>query len=152
MTDMPSGVQIEQAWGGVGAMRSRVRSLQREQLDTEARGRLTRDAQVQDNCTVQGSIECPLVGESAGNPLASRVDFGRVRFTSKPVFTYGARIPGRTELILGGAYVDDSSWEADARGLYKAAWVVCLYVGAAVTATSMSVDYVFTGPALRGAS
>jgi hypothetical protein len=152
MSDMPTAVQIEQQFGGVGALQSRIRTLQREQLDTEARGRLTRDAQVQDNCTVQGSLTCPLTGEAAGTPVAVRVDFGRIRFTSRPVFTYGARVPGRSELLLGGAYVDDTAWESDAKGLYRAAWVVCLYVGTPLSATSMTIDYLFCGPALRGAS
>src|SRR5680860_1481612 len=49
---MPSAVEMENAFGGRG-VHATTHDAHRAQLDDDRRGRLMREAQVMDNCTVQ---------------------------------------------------------------------------------------------------
>jgi hypothetical protein len=150
MIDMPSRVDIENRFGSVTGMAASVKSRQREALDQEARGRHTREAQVQDNCSVQASVLCPLGGTGTGTPVGTWVDFGRIAFTSRPNVAVGAATgwgSKSVEAVFGLARVDE--WKVVA-GLYRSAYVVCGYIGSpSATAGSMDIDVTFIGPALR---
>ena len=61
MSDMPNAVQLEQSMGKGGAAKATSTMLS-ELRDEERRGRLTRDAQIEENCMVAAPFEVEAFG------------------------------------------------------------------------------------------
>jgi hypothetical protein len=146
---MPTVAQVNRALGG--NVHALTRNAHAEQRAADDAARREREISPSGNETVSGSVVCPLTSSSAdGTPMSVRVPFGRIAFTGKPSFLGGGgKLNGSSEAIWGLVRVDDTSWETDAAGLYRAVSVVAGYVGTPVYATSITIDYLFIGPALR---
>jgi hypothetical protein len=152
MMDMPNQAEIEQQFGSAQNQASRLRSIHREQLDAEARGRHMREAQVAENCAHTATVPCPLTGAGTGQAVVTqRIDFGRLLFTDRPRVAVGPRLVGAIEGVFGCGSIADDTWETDAKGFYRAVSVFCGYLGTPIAATVVHIDFTFTGPALRGA-
>jgi hypothetical protein len=147
---MPTVAQVNRVLGK--NMHAVIRSAAQEQRMAEISDRRQREIQPTGNESVQGTINCPVVvGGEAGDQVPVHVSFGRMGFVERPVFVYGSRLSGSAEVLFGVARVDDATWEVDGAGLYRGVSVICGYVGTPVAATNISIDYLFIGPALRGA-
>lgn len=145
---MPTVAQVNRALGK--NVHTTIRSAHAEQRAADDAARRQREAQPSGNETVSGSIVCPLAGTGAGTPVSTRVTFARMGFLEKPAFLCGSRmVGGASEAVFGLARVDSGTWETDAAGLYRGVSIVAGYIGTPVLATSITIDYLFIGPALR---
>ncbi|MCL5942136.1 MAG: hypothetical protein M1325_01175 [Actinobacteria bacterium] len=88
---MPTQIELEQTFGGAGPA-ARTRSIHQDLREEEARGRLMRSAQVDDNCRVSTTITATFSGDAAatGRYLTGWIEFGRIRFLGVPDFTTGS--------------------------------------------------------------
>ena len=161
---MPSTVEMEQAGGA--AVHAQTKSTQRQLQEQERSSRLMRDAQPKDNCTVQADIVAEFDSDaSSGVFVSDWIEFGRLCFTQKPVFTTGSERMAQTadspELNEEATNFDPDKhftmpcaamvlrWRIDNKGFYRAARVLCYALGDVPEGYKAIVGCLFTGTAIR---
>ncbi|MHB8867425.1 MAG: hypothetical protein ACYC8U_01190 [Thermoleophilia bacterium] len=159
---MPSKTELQETFGGRGP-HAATRSIHADLREEERRGRLMRDAQVQDNCTVQ--VEVPADFGAAEGPVISEwLDFGRVRFVKRPILTSGSMrlaLTGEPTLDAEASNFDSAlhfavpcaaqvlRFRTDARGFYSGAKVLLFALDAVPEGFQALVFCLFSGPAVR---
>jgi|GEM_PF-4248379 len=162
MPRMPSKTELQETFGGRGP-HAATRSIHADLREEERRGRLMRDAQVQDNCTVQ--VEVPAdFGTAAGPVISEWLDFGRVRFVKRPILTTGSMrlaLPGEPTLNAEASNFDPVlhyavpcaaqilRFRTDGRGFYAGAKLLLFALGPVPDGFQALVFCLFTGPAVR---
>lgn len=162
MPRMPGKTELEETFGGRGP-HAATRSVHADLREEERRGRLMRDAQVQDNCTVQ--VEVPAdFGAAAGPVISEWLDFGRVRFVKRPILTSGSMrlaLTGEPTLDAEARNFDPALhfavpcaaqvllFRTDTRGFYSGAKVLLFALDAVPEGFQTLVFCLFTGPAVR---
>jgi hypothetical protein len=165
MPTMPSHVEMEELGGRV--VHTRTKSLHEALLGQERAGRLMRDAQVKDNCTLYFEIPAVFEGDAAaqGVFVSDWIEFGSLNYVRKPMFTTGSERQaqeGETPELNAEATNFDPSrhftmpcaamvlrYRTDEKGFYRAAKVLCFALGAVPEGYRALVHGVFTGPAIR---
>ena len=162
MPRMPSKTELAETFGGRGP-HAATRSIHADLRQEERRGRLMRDAQVQDNCTVQVELPADL-GASEGSTISEWIDFGRVRFVKRPILTTGSmRLALAGEPTLDGEAANYDPvlhfavpcaaqvlrFRTDARGFYSGAKVLLFALGPVPDGFQALVFCLFSGPAVR---
>ena len=162
---MPTKVEMEQAGGS--KVHSRTKSVHEHLMGQELSGRLMRDAQVKDNCTVQVEITAVFDADvsQAGVFVSDWIEFGRICYVQKPVLTTGSERMAQTadspELNEQATNFDPVKhftmpcaamvlrWRIDEKGFYRAAKVLCYALGSVPEDYRAIVGCLFTGPAIR---
>ena len=165
LSDMPNAVQLQQSMGKGGAAKATSTMLS-ELRDEEQRGRLVRDAQVQDNCIVAAQFEATFAAASAesGQTVSDWIDFGRIKFTEAPAIGCGSfrlKQAGETALDAEASNYDPAvhvtvpcvamglKWRQDATGHYIGAKVLAFALDSVVDGYKVLMSVSFTGPAVR---
>ena len=161
---MPSAVEMENAFGGRG-VHAMTHDAHRAQLDDDRRGRLMREAQVMDNCTVQIWVPAVFSADKATTGQTTDfISFGRIRFTQKPVpsggGTEGLLQPGEPDDGTEGEAYDPQlhyrvpcaavvhKWRRES-GLFIAAKLLLFALAQVPEGYRANVGVTFTGPAIR---
>lgn len=164
---MPTSLELRGAFGGRGVS-GQAANVFRQLRDEEQRGRKLRESQVQDNCSFQWSQVATFDAEALekGMIVTDWIQFGTLRFTTKPVFLTGSEWltqggeppmdPERNDLdpavnavIPGGAMV--VAYKTDERGLYQAAKLVLYAYGSVPSGYRVNINGLWVGPAVRKA-
>lgn len=162
MPRMPGKTELDETFGGRGP-HAVTRSIHADLRDEERRGRLMRDSQIQDNCTVQ--VEIPANFADAEGPVISEwIDFGRVRFVKRPIMTSGSMrvaLEGEPTLDAEAANFDPAlhfsvpciaqvlRFRTDRRGFYSGAKLLIFALDSVPADFQALVFCLFTGPAVR---
>jgi hypothetical protein len=162
---MPTEVELEQAFGAASAGATTRTTL--EQLrNEERRGRLMRDAKVEENCVVQAQFVATYKSTSAesGQVVSEWIDFGRIKFTERPALLGGSfRLAqnGEPELSEDASNYDPDvhisvpcvpmglKWRQDPNGYYTGARVLAFALAAVEDGYRALVSVAFVGPAIR---
>lgn len=163
MPRMPSQTELDETFGGQGP-HAATRSIHADLRAEERRGRLMRDAQIQDNCTVQMEIVADFDQAADGFLMSDWIDFGRVRFVKRPIMTVGSMrmaIEGEPTLDAEASNFDSAvhfavpcsaqilRFRTDNRGFYSGAKLLLFALDAVPTDFQALVFCLFTGPAVR---
>ncbi len=162
MPRMPGKTELDETFGGRGP-HAVTRSIHADLREEERRGRLMRDSQIQDNCTVQ--TEIPGTFDETGAPVVSDwIDFGRVRFVKRPILTTGSmRLALEGEPTLDGEASNFDPvlhysvpcaaqvlrFRTDARGFYSGAKLLLFALADVPEGFQTIVFCLFSGPAVR---
>lgn len=161
---MPSQVELNQYLGPGGAMASTSSGLARLR-DEERRGRLMRDAKVEENCMVAAQFVASFTGSAASGQVTSDwIDFGRIRFVERPAIVGGSFRLAQT----GDAQLDEEAsnydpdthesvpclpmgliWRTDGRGNYTGAKVLAFALAEVTDGYKALISVIFIGPAVR---
>ena len=163
---MPTAVELEQAFGAAGAQAT-TRSTLEQLRDEERRGRLMRDAKVEENCVVQAQFVATYKSASAesGQVVSEWIDFGRIKFTEAPAITGGSfrlQQTGETELDAEASNYTPAThftvpcipmglkWRMDpANGHYTGAKVLAFALDSVPEGYKALVSVAFIGPGVR---
>jgi hypothetical protein len=161
MADMPSSVELEQAFGSAGA-HSVTEPLLKQLREQERSGRLVRDAKVEDNCMVAAEMTVEFTGGGTmpASMASDWIDFGRIKYVQRPVFTSGCTRLGGEQLpadFSGFALETQETVPCQPvvigyrmeRGLYTGAKVVVFALDAVTAGFRASVGLLWVGPAVR---
>ncbi len=160
---MPSAVQLRAAFGGRDPHQE-TRNMHQELLEQERRGRLMRDAQIQENCTFAAHARARFVSaEQGGLALSDWIEFGRMHFVDV-IFTCGSvRLSQDGEPPLGDDLTNFDpvlnlavpcaamvlGYRRDAKGFISGAKLLFFAIGGVPDGFVGQVDCLFTGPAIR---
>ena len=160
---MPTSLELQQAFAGKGVnltLTNMVALLR----DQERSGRMERDVQVQDNCTVQMVIDCDFAEAEEGVLVSDWLEFGEMRFVQEPAFTTGSRrIPLESETAMDAEMTNYDpvehfsvpgvamvlGYRMDDRGFYSAAKCLFFALASVPTEYKVRISAVWTGPAIR---
>jgi len=95
MRNLPNSVEMEQAFGAGGAQ-TVTEPLLEQLRDQERSGRLVRGAKVEENCMVTAEMTAEFRGNDS--VLSEWIDFGRIKYIQRPVFTSGSMRLGGDQL------------------------------------------------------
>lgn len=161
---MPTSTEIENVLGG--SARAATQTGLSQLRDEERRGRLMRDAKVEEACTVQAQFVAVFSSAAAqsGQVVSQWIDFGKIHFTEAPAMTCGSvRLAQAGEAALDAEASNYNpsthftvpcsamvlTYRTNDRGLYTGAKVVAFALDSVPDGYQARVCCVFVGPAIR---
>ena len=162
---MPTSTEIESAFGGQSA-RAATQSELSQLRDEERRGRLMRDAKVEEACIVQAQFVATFTSAAAqiGQVVSSWIDFGKIHFTEAPAMSSGSvRLAQTGEPALDAEASNYNPtmhftvpcaamvlrYKPNDKGLYVAALVLAFALASVPEGYKARICCVFVGPAIR---
>lgn len=161
---MPTAVQIQNIFGADGPLRATSSTLA-SLRDQERRGRVMREVQIKDMCTVQCDVTASFSSTSSTGAVVNEwLDFGRVRFLDRPVCVCGSSRmaqAGETPLLpdLSNFALTTHEtvpcaamaigWRQDQQGRYTGAKVALFALDAVTAGYQANIGIIFMGRAVR---
>lgn len=159
---MPTAVELEQYFSA-GGVAEHTQNALRDLLTEEQRGRMQRDVQIKDNCTVQWRGKAEFSDADGAVKITDWIDFGHMKFIKEPFFTTGSRRlaqDGEETLDADASNFDTlkhftvpgagmvAAWRQDDLGFYTGARLYLFALAGVPTGFKVLIYGVFTGPAV----